>query len=167
MRKLPTEERGYPIPFVTMIDTTTGKPDFRVLDLRRQILCIRHRQCAMCGEVLGKFIAFIGGPLCGVNRVFVDPGMHRECAEFAAKVCPFISREDAQYRDISEADLETLKRLNIVTDTLADDDRSNPEMYIYITEYYKPVRVDNASVAAHAAEFIEVIKAEQTRSAWR
>lgn len=152
-----------------MIDETTGKADFRVLDMRRQILCIRNRQCGICGQLLGKFVAFIGGPQSGESHVFTDPGMHRQCAEFAASVCPFISRETAMYRDVNDTDRETLKRLGILVEDLeyVSDDREDPRMFIYITKEYTPVRVTNASVAAHADEFTETLQVEQTRSVWR
>jgi hypothetical protein len=85
--------RGLPVPYVTFVDPNTGQPDFRVLDLERQQQCIREKMCGICGEPLGKFIAFIGGPGSGRSHVFTDPGMHRSCAEYTAKVCPFVSRD--------------------------------------------------------------------------
>lgn len=167
--RLPRDARGLPIPFVTFVDPVTGKPDFRVLDVQRQALCIKNKQCAICGQQLGKFIAFIGGPKSGESRAFVDPGMHRQCAEFAAKVCPFISRETAEYRDISEKEEQTLVELGILVSTspTIPAERDDPSMFIYITKGYRPVRLSNAEVGSVAEPWVEVIQVEQKRPAWR
>ena len=46
---------------------------------------------------LGEYCYFIGGPLSKKNRLFVDPAMHKQCAEFASKVCPFVSGQRQEY----------------------------------------------------------------------
>lgn len=168
MRKLPIEKRGYPVPFATMIDPITGQPDFRILDIRRQMQCFKDKLCAMCGEPLGRYIAFIGGPKSGESHRFNDPGMHRECAEYAAVVCPYISRETAQHRSISDLDLATLKSLGleIVTDSGITEDRDAPEMYLYIALGYTLLPAQ-FGLHAVANEFVETVQIKQSRSVWR
>lgn len=95
-KKLPVDHRGYPVPwFVTWID---GKPDFRIADGSKRVRAVRERLCWQCGEPLGKFLAFVIGPMCAVNRVTSEPASHRECAEFAVRACPFMTRPHAQQR---------------------------------------------------------------------
>lgn len=81
------KERKFPIPFFTAI--RDGKPDFRYLDEKKQILCMEKNLCGICGKKLHKdyhyFISGIGGM---TNQVSSDPPMHRECAEYALRVCP-------------------------------------------------------------------------------
>ncbi len=87
--KLPTDARGYPVPwFVAWID---GAPDFRVVEQGRIGEAILDQRCWICGEKLGRYLAFVIGPMCAVNRISSEPPSHRECAEFAARACPFLT----------------------------------------------------------------------------
>ena len=96
MAHRPIDARGYTVPwFVEWID---GKPDFRVMDRRKFILAIRHRLCWLCGEKLGVYMTFCIGPMCVVNRITSEPPCHLECAEYAAKGCPFLTHPHAKYR---------------------------------------------------------------------
>lgn len=95
--RLPIDHRGYPIPwFVAEID---GKRDFRVADGNKRVRAVRERLCWICGERLGAHLAFAIGPMSAVNRNTSEPPSHRDCAEFAAKACPFLILPAAQYRD--------------------------------------------------------------------
>jgi hypothetical protein len=88
--KLPIDERGFPVPwFVAWQD---GKPDFRVV--RPGGIAIAHNKglCWLCGEPRGVYSAFVIGPMCGINRVSSEPPSHRECAEYAVRACPFLTR---------------------------------------------------------------------------
>lgn len=89
VRALPKDpERGYPVPFfVAWVD---GKPDFRIADGRKVARCITEKLCWICGQRLGKHLAFVVGPMCAVNRVSAEPPMHRDCAEYSVAVCPFL-----------------------------------------------------------------------------
>ncbi|AWN42714.1 hypothetical protein DK389_22160 [Methylobacterium durans] len=46
----------------------------------------------MCGQPLGRFKTFVTGPLCAINGVSAEPPSHKECGEFSAKACPFLSK---------------------------------------------------------------------------
>jgi hypothetical protein len=88
--KLPVDARGYPVPkFVEWID---GAPDFRCIDFRYWLRCVRKQLCWVCGEPLGRHMAFVIGPMCAINRVSSEPPSHLECARFAAKACPFLTQ---------------------------------------------------------------------------
>jgi len=90
MQGLPVDKRGYPVPyFVLWID---GEPEFRAMNPARWMQCVSHRLCWVCGQRLGKFLAFLIGPMCAVNRTTSEPACHLECARWSAKNCPFLSR---------------------------------------------------------------------------
>jgi hypothetical protein len=90
MQRLPIDERGYPVPyFVPWID---GKPEFRGFDGEKMVICVRHKRCWLCGGPLGKFMVFVIGPMCAVNRVSAEPPSHRECAFYAVSACPFLTQ---------------------------------------------------------------------------
>jgi len=91
---LPVDARGYPVPwFVDWITTETGDwvPEFRAMDPTKWRAAIRHRLCWVCGQVLGRYLAFSIGPMCAINRVTTEPPAHRDCAEWSVRNCPFLS----------------------------------------------------------------------------
>ena len=90
IKALPVDERGYPVPkFVKWID---GKPDFRVADSYFLRHAVQGRLCWLCGQPLGRFLAFVIGPMCAVTRTTSEPPSHRECARFACEACPFLTQ---------------------------------------------------------------------------
>lgn len=97
LRHRPLDARGYPVPwFVAVID---GAPDFRIVDPEKFTRAVRQRLCFICGQPLGRYLAFPIGPMCAVNRITAEPPSHRECALFAVKVCPFLTLPKAQRRE--------------------------------------------------------------------
>lgn len=108
---LPLDERGYPVPrFVAWVD---GKPDHRIVDPRWAPICVNEKRCWLCGEKLGSYMVFVIGPMCAVNRVSGEPPCHRECAEFAAKACPFLTRPKAHRREANLPDGVTVNEAMI------------------------------------------------------
>jgi hypothetical protein len=88
MQSLPIDERGYPIPwFVSWID---GKPDFRLLDEENFRRAFRENRCTVCGKPLGRFKSFVGGPMNVIQLISGEPPLHRQCALFSVKACPFL-----------------------------------------------------------------------------
>src|SRR5262245_10451969 len=97
MRSLPVDARGYPVPwFVAWVD---GVPDHRVTDPAKFVDAIKHRRCWVCGEALGRWLAFPIGPMCAITRTTSEPPAHRECAEWSIRNCPFLSQPRAVRRD--------------------------------------------------------------------
>lgn len=96
---LPHDERGYPVPwFVAWID---GKPVFPVADQRKVVLAVRDKRCWVCGEPMGRNLAFVIGPMCTVNRVSAEPPCHLECGLFSARACPFLTKPNMRRMDVS------------------------------------------------------------------
>jgi len=90
LRHLPISFEGYPIPwFVPWID---GEPDVRHADTEKWKRAINKDLCWICGQTLGRHKAFVIGPMCAINRTTSEPPSHYDCALYAAKACPFLSR---------------------------------------------------------------------------
>jgi hypothetical protein len=92
MARLPLDERGFPIPWFVHIDKETGNADFRVIRPGGIAIAYRSQTCWLCGDKLGRYQAYVVGPMCGVNRVTSEPPCHQDCAEYAARACPFLTR---------------------------------------------------------------------------
>jgi hypothetical protein len=90
IRSLPVDRRGFPVPwFVAWFD---GEPDFRCVAAGKVEQAIHQSLCWVCGQPLGRFRTFVTGPLCAVNGISAEPPSHRDCAEFSARRCPFLTR---------------------------------------------------------------------------
>lgn len=82
-------DRGYPIPyFAAFVD---GRVDFRMMDAKRQRVCMAYRKCAVCSKPLDEIAYLITGPLGLSNRVSSDTWMHKACAEFSLSACPHLA----------------------------------------------------------------------------
>lgn len=86
---LPLDNRGFPVPwFVAWQD---GEPVFPAMDPAKIASAIRSEFCWVCGQPLGRHKVYVIGPMCVANRVSSEPPSHRDCAEFAARNCPFLA----------------------------------------------------------------------------
>jgi hypothetical protein len=90
MRQLPITAEGWPQLYFAAV--TDGKADLRVADPMKKYLCYTRQLCWLCGQPMGRNIACVLGPMCVVTRTTSEPGCHLECAQFAAVVCPFLTR---------------------------------------------------------------------------
>lgn len=68
------------------------------MDIKKWVLAVRRRLCWVCGKALGANMAFLIGPMCGVNRTTGEPPCHLECAVWSACHCPFLSRPNMERR---------------------------------------------------------------------
>ena len=97
LKSRPVSERGFPVPwFVSFIK---GQWDFVNLDPRKIVEAYKRNLCFLCGETLGRYKAFVIGPMCSINRVSSEPPAHKECAEYAVRACPFLARPNARRND--------------------------------------------------------------------
>lgn len=102
--RLPRDRRGYPVPwFVAWLDDDgaavpagEGTPDFRVMKPFAVVAAVGQSLCWVCGRRLGRHAAYVVGPMCAVNRTSAEPPSHRDCAEYAARACPFLVRPAMQ-----------------------------------------------------------------------
>lgn len=156
MKKLPVE-RGFPVPwFVVFVD---GHYDFRVVDARKVPLAVNKHLCWICGERLGTALVFAIGPMCAVNRISSEPPSHRECAEFAAKACPFLIQKQSHRR-----------KDNLPEGTTAaagiSIERQPGVVLLYITKTYKPVKA-GGGVLFQLGEPIQTLWFREAREAKR
>lgn len=135
--RLPIDDRGYPVPFfVAWID---GKPDFRVADGRSLSRCVKEKICWLCGQPLGRNLAWVIGPMCAINRVSSEPPQHLECADFAARACPFLARPKAKRR---EANLPT----EDISEAAGEGLRRNPGVaLVWVARGFRIIRVDGSA----------------------
>lgn len=95
---LPRNKVGYPIPwFVAMLDG--GVRDFRIVDNQKVVDAVRFRLCWICGKPRGRYGTFTIGSMCAVNRLSAEPPSHWDCAEYAARVCPFLANPHMRRRE--------------------------------------------------------------------
>jgi hypothetical protein len=82
---MPTDpEFGVPVPFACSLDFAAGGGGtVRRVNHKRVPQCALSRICGMCGETLGRPIAFLGTELEVGRNGFHFPPMHVECAEKA------------------------------------------------------------------------------------
>lgn len=93
MKDLPVDKRGYPVPW--FVDWLNGEPEFRAMNLDKWARAIQGKLCWVCGERLGRYMTFVAGPMCGVNRTSSEPPSHLECAHWSARNCPFLNNPEA------------------------------------------------------------------------
>lgn len=130
LKHLAVDARGYVIPyFVPIID---GKPDFRMLDEKKQILCIKNKLCLICGKRLLKgTMFFISGPVGVKNRVSTDPPAHRECAEYSLAVCPHLLLQKAQCNERGDQ-IKDLQSRNPIIQAEKSGEIRNPDKIFLI-----------------------------------
>jgi hypothetical protein len=88
IRQLAKDARGYPVPW--FVHWQDGKPLFPVVDPNKLRRALKFNLCWVCGDRLGRNVAFVLGPMCVANRITPEPPAHRDCALYALKVCPFL-----------------------------------------------------------------------------
>ncbi len=121
LKHLPVSDKGYPIPY--FVARVNGKPDFRLLDERKQLFAIDHKLCGICGKKLFKCAYyFISGPKGYANKVSTDPAMHRPCAEYSFRTCPHLFYEKADRRQKGLEDLPPSPDMGM----------EKPEVYILV-----------------------------------
>lgn len=134
INRLPIDDRGYPVPW--FVEYVNGKPDFRVIDGRKLVRAVKEKLCWICGEKLGTYLAFTIGPMCAINRTISEPPSHRECAEFSARVCPFLSLPKKK-RDEEDLPAGAVEAAGIGL-------KRNPGVVcVWITKGYMIMRVEN------------------------
>ncbi|HEY1492769.1 MAG TPA: hypothetical protein VGF35_09090 [Steroidobacteraceae bacterium] len=95
--RLPLDPRGYPIPW--FVGELNGVRDFRTMDATKWRRAVKERRCWICGDPLGAYLTFVVGPMCGVNRTSSEPPNHHECARWAVRNCPFLTRPQMVRRE--------------------------------------------------------------------
>jgi hypothetical protein len=92
IKRLPKDTRGYPIPW-NVLRADDGTPFFTVNDSRKALVALREDRCPICGERLGRWHWFVGGPRSAFEHggCYIDLPGHRECMEYALQTCPYLA----------------------------------------------------------------------------
>ena len=100
MERLPIDPRGFPVPwFVSKID---GEWNFQAVDPRKVMGAHTGGICWICGGKLHRNRAFVIGPMCAVTRTNSEPPSHVQCATFAARACPFLTKPRMRRMPVGE-----------------------------------------------------------------
>ena len=105
MKRLPLTDTGYPVPwFAEWVRQEDGslKPELRATSKFQVLKAVRDNLCWICGDRLNVRKAFCIGPMCTVNRLSSEPPSHRECAYYAVRACPFLTRPRMRRNDTGE-----------------------------------------------------------------
>jgi hypothetical protein len=157
MKHLPIDERGYPVPwFVGWIDENT--PEFRSMDYKKFIRALKEKLCWVCGNPLGRHLAFVLGPMCTITRTTAEPPSHRECAEWSVKACPFLSKPKIVRREIEEREIQCAGEAIL---------RNPGASAIWMTRLYTPFSDGKGGVLLRVGDADEVTWWREGRSATR
>lgn len=91
MRSRPIGKAGFRVPWFVVAVGRDGEPDFRPTSMHRVYEAISKQLCWVCGQKLGRFRSFVIGPMCAINQVTAEPAVHKECAHYSVRVCPFMA----------------------------------------------------------------------------
>ncbi len=128
--RLPRDPRGYPIPWNVLRNGETAF--FTVNDDRNSWRALREGLCPICGERLGRWLWFVGGPRSAFdpNGYFLDLPGHRDCMEYALQVCPYLAAPKYLGRvDVTRPDKLPPEARILLDETMISD---RPEIFVAV-----------------------------------
>lgn len=151
IRRLPISPLGWPVPyFVAWFDRDgkpcadgDGIPDFRITDPVKIARAIKESRCWICGQApMGVYKCFVIGPMCSINRCISEPPSHRDCAIYAARICPFLAKPN-MVRNESGGLYENGKLRDGVNEAAGHGLKRNPgAVCVWITKSFNTFRPD-------------------------
>jgi hypothetical protein len=143
--RLERDARGYPIPW-NALRGVDNAPIFTVNDDRKHLYALRAALCPICGEKLGKWKWFVGGPRSAFdpNGWYFDLPGHYECEQFALATCPYL----AMPRYLKRVDVPDPSKLpQDITPILLDNTQiaDRPEVFVTIASDRMEVQPGPAS----------------------
>ena len=90
--RLPHDKRGFPIPW-NVLRGVDDAPIFTVNDERKSQQALTRELCPICGERLGRWKWWVGGPRAAFDEHgwYIDLPVHQECAHYALQTCPYLA----------------------------------------------------------------------------
>lgn len=138
--RLERNPAGYPIPFfVARSDDDNGDPDFRIVGPSRLIAAMNRGKCFICGRLLFGSVAFTLGPMCAVNHTSAEPPAHPACAQYSARICPFLA-SPTKRRRVGGLPEEMAAPGGIMLE------RNPGVALVWITTQWEPVKLDNGLI---------------------
>jgi hypothetical protein len=128
---LPVDSRGYPIPW-NVLRNAAGEVFFTVNDDRKAWEALRRQLCPICGERLGKWKWFVGGPRSAFDEHgwYLDLPGHHECMQYALTICPYL----AAPKYLGRIDVVHPEKLPPEADILLDETMisDRPEVFVAV-----------------------------------
>jgi hypothetical protein len=133
--KLPVDERGFVVPWFVDCGEDGLHPDHRLVDTRKFVKAVKEQRCWLCGGKLGRIKASVIGPMCAINKITSEPPCHPDCAAYAIKACPFLSRPRArrneknlpeERRDAAGIALDRNPGVSVIWESLQSSKPFNP-----------------------------------------
>lgn len=146
--RLPKDKRGYPIPWSVLL-ADDGTPFFTVNDTRKNYRALLHALCPICGERLGRWRWFVGGPRSAFdeNGWYADLPGHHECMQFALAVCPYL----AMPKYLGRIDVANPEKLPLEARLLIDETQipERPELFVAVAGEKIEASIDNSPLLPH------------------
>jgi hypothetical protein len=141
--RLPIDAKGWFVPW--FVHEVNGVPDHRIVETSKFAPALREKRCWICGEPLGRFLAFALGPMCTVSRTVSEPPSHRACVIYAMQACPFLSRPHMVRREAGLPD-DAFEPAGIM-------EKRNPGvMCLWMTRSYRPFTDHNHGLLFRVGE---------------
>lgn len=144
--RLPKDKRGYPIPWNVLRDVN-GEPCFIVNNDRQHYRALLKQLCPICGERLGKYKWWVGGPRSAFleGGGYIDLPAHQECARYALQRCPYLAMPHYQPDRIPSPEAERMEpgKAIFIDQTI---ERGRPELFVTVCSDVIYVQ-DNGPVA--------------------
>ncbi len=149
------ERRHLPIPVVAEFE---GEVNFAAINSEVALEMARQRMCGLCGQEMGYWVAFLGGPKSAEQGTYGDPPMHPDCAEAAVLLCPHIAL--SHHRRVSDARQAQLAAGHPVTVHEGWVEDKPDEWVMYITRQYE---IDMRPAAGGGVAPVYIARPSKTR----
>jgi hypothetical protein len=134
---LPTY-KGLPIPYTTLIDEN-GVPQFKLTN-DNVWKAKRDGLCAICGQPLDYWKAFMVSEEEAESRTVWENPQHEECLRWAFNVCPWLYYSKAKYTNAEDVKVNGYTAFNAHPNRTESSERAK-KLGIYICNNYKNVIV--------------------------
>ncbi len=131
MQHLPLDKRGFPIPYIVLVDDN-GTPHFKINDDRKMQIVIRWKWCAICGKPMRDDMWLVGGPMSAFhpNGAYVDTPVHEDCGHYALQVCPYLASKGYNtYAPIDKLKNVKAENIGIYVDPTLNPNR--PKLFVF------------------------------------
>jgi hypothetical protein len=154
--KLP-HYKGLPITATTLVDDN-GVPNFKSIDNSKVWECKRDGKCAICGEALDYWLAFMVTEEEAEKRIIFESPQHVDCLKYAFQICPWLFYSKAKYSDPKTVKMEGVTFGHSHPDREKSLERQDM-LGIYVCRSYENVIIKGYRVCkVPKAKYIEWIK---------
>jgi hypothetical protein len=128
--------KGLPVTFTTLVDDS-GIPNFKATNDNVWV-AKRDGLCAICGEKLDYWKAFMVTEDEAASQLIYDNPHHEECLRFAFNICPWLFYSKAKYSEASDVKIKGWISIPAHPDRQTTNERPK-KLGIYICNRYDNV----------------------------